>query len=204
MLNPSEMRAVAAALNPFDLRNALMAKHAQHVVLVHFPIALCIVGVAFDVAALWKNRKAFADAAFYNLTIAIDCASIEFFEYDCTEPKGRIRSEPAQCQDRIVSSPECGNVNGRVEQGRLHLTTQRAVYVLDVNSALDETFSGFENQSVALVFGNRQIQRPLDGLSLGFRSQSFLDALDFHWIQLKVLVRPNPCRCHERAPFPSP
>ena len=70
MLNPSEMLAVAAALNPFDLRNALMAKHAQHVVLVHFPIALCIVGVAFDVAALWKNRKAFADAAFYNLTIA--------------------------------------------------------------------------------------------------------------------------------------
>src|ERR1700744_4344571 len=70
MLNPSEMRSVAAALNPFDLRNALMAKHAQHVVLVHFPIALCIVGVAFDVAALWKNRKAFADAAFYNLTIA--------------------------------------------------------------------------------------------------------------------------------------
>ncbi len=38
--------------------------------LVHFPIALCIVGVAFDLAALWKNRKAFADAAFYNLTIA--------------------------------------------------------------------------------------------------------------------------------------
>jgi hypothetical protein len=83
--------------------------------------------------------------ALYNLTIAIDCASIEFFEYDCTEPKGLIRREPAQCQHRIVSSPECGNVNGRVEEGRLRLTTERAVYVLDVNSALDETLSGFEN-----------------------------------------------------------
>src|ERR1700722_17975468 len=139
--------------------------------------------------------------AFYNLTIAIVCASIEFFEYDCTEPKGRIRSEPAQCQDRIDSSPECGNVNGRVEQGRLHLTTQRAVNVLDVNSALDETLSGFENQSVALVFGNRQIQRPLDGLSLGFRSQSLLGALDFRGIQLKVLVRATPCCGHGSTPF---
>jgi hypothetical protein len=36
------------------------------------------------------------------------------------------------------------------------------------------------------VFGNRQIQRTLDGL--GFRSRSFLGALDFHGIQLKVLV----------------
>ncbi len=57
-------------LNPFDLKSALMARHAQHVVLVHFPIALFIVGVAFDLAALWKNRRAFADAAYYNLTIA--------------------------------------------------------------------------------------------------------------------------------------
>jgi uncharacterized membrane protein len=57
-------------LNPFDLKNALMARHAQHVVLVHFPIALFVVGVAFDLAALWRNRRAFADASFYNLTIA--------------------------------------------------------------------------------------------------------------------------------------
>jgi uncharacterized membrane protein len=70
MLNPIHLSSVTAALNPFDLKRALLAKHAQHVVLVHFPIALCIVGIAFDVAALWKNRKAFADAAFYNLTIA--------------------------------------------------------------------------------------------------------------------------------------
>jgi hypothetical protein len=34
-------------LNPFDLRTLLFAKHAQHVVLIHFPIALFIGAVAF-------------------------------------------------------------------------------------------------------------------------------------------------------------
>jgi uncharacterized membrane protein len=57
-------------LNPFDLRNALMARHAQHVVLVHFPIALFIVGVAFDAAALWTKRRQLAEAAYYNLSVA--------------------------------------------------------------------------------------------------------------------------------------
>lgn len=38
-------------MNPFDLRSALLAKHAQHVVLVHFPIALFLVGTLFDVIA---------------------------------------------------------------------------------------------------------------------------------------------------------
>ena len=27
-------------VNPFDFKTALLAKHAQHVVLIHFPIAL--------------------------------------------------------------------------------------------------------------------------------------------------------------------
>ena len=31
--------------NLFDLRTVLLAKHAQHVVLIHFPIALFITGV---------------------------------------------------------------------------------------------------------------------------------------------------------------
>jgi hypothetical protein len=31
-------------VNPFDLRAAILAKHAQHVVLIHFPIALFISG----------------------------------------------------------------------------------------------------------------------------------------------------------------
>ena len=38
-------------LNPFDLNTVLLAKHAQHVVLIHFPIALFIAAVAFDLIA---------------------------------------------------------------------------------------------------------------------------------------------------------
>ena len=34
--------------NPFDPRTVLFAKHAQHVVLIHFPIALFLAGVVFS------------------------------------------------------------------------------------------------------------------------------------------------------------
>ena len=44
-------------MNPFDPKSALLAKHAQHVVLVHFPIALFLTGVAFDFAARWTRRR---------------------------------------------------------------------------------------------------------------------------------------------------
>ena len=57
-------------LNPFDPRTIFLAKHAQHVVLVHFPIALFISAVAFDLAARWTKRRALADAAYYNLMFA--------------------------------------------------------------------------------------------------------------------------------------
>ena len=56
--------------NPFDVRTVLFAKHAQHVVLIHFPIALFITAVAFDLIAYWTKRRAFADAAYYNLLFA--------------------------------------------------------------------------------------------------------------------------------------
>lgn len=54
----------------FDPGTVLLAKHAQHVVLVHFPIALFITGVAFDLAAQWTKRKALAEAGYYNLLFA--------------------------------------------------------------------------------------------------------------------------------------
>jgi uncharacterized membrane protein len=57
-------------VNPFDPRSALLAKHAQHVVLIHFPIALCIIGVAFDFVALRTKNAAMAAAAYYNLVVA--------------------------------------------------------------------------------------------------------------------------------------
>jgi uncharacterized membrane protein len=57
-------------LHPFDPKTVFLAKHAQHVVLIHFPIALFIVAVAFDVFAYWTKRRGAADAAYYNLLVA--------------------------------------------------------------------------------------------------------------------------------------
>jgi uncharacterized membrane protein len=57
-------------VNPFDLKTALLAKHAQHVVLIHFPIGLFLAAVAFDFIALWTKRRGLADAAYYNLLTA--------------------------------------------------------------------------------------------------------------------------------------
>jgi len=57
-------------VNPFDLKAAFLAKHAQHVVLIHFPIALFLAAVAFDLMAHWTKRRGLADAAYYNLLAA--------------------------------------------------------------------------------------------------------------------------------------
>jgi len=57
-------------MNPFSIRETLLAKHAQHVVLVHFPIALFLTGVAFDFIAQWTKRSALAAAAYYNFLVA--------------------------------------------------------------------------------------------------------------------------------------
>jgi uncharacterized membrane protein len=61
---------VTGLARAFDPGTVLLAKHAQHVVLVHFPIALFITGVSFDLAGQWTKRKALAEAAYYNLLIA--------------------------------------------------------------------------------------------------------------------------------------
>jgi uncharacterized membrane protein len=57
-------------VNPFDLRTVLLAKHAQHVVLIHFPIALFITGVGFDLLSRGDRTVAFAAAAYLNLCAA--------------------------------------------------------------------------------------------------------------------------------------
>ena len=57
-------------VNPFDPKTVLLAKHAQHVVLVHFPIALFLTAVGFDVAAEWTKKPVFATVARYNMMIA--------------------------------------------------------------------------------------------------------------------------------------
>ncbi len=57
-------------MHAFDWRHILLAKHAQHVVLVHFPIALVVVAFGFDLLALRRGEDSWADVAYYNLTIA--------------------------------------------------------------------------------------------------------------------------------------
>jgi uncharacterized membrane protein len=57
-------------LHPFDIKTVVFAKHAQHVVLIHFPIALFIIGVLFDFLAQWRKQRLLAAAAYYNLLVA--------------------------------------------------------------------------------------------------------------------------------------
>jgi uncharacterized membrane protein len=52
--------------NPFDARTVLFAKHAQHVVLVHFPIGLALTAVIFEVLGKWRANAALLSAAYYN------------------------------------------------------------------------------------------------------------------------------------------
>ena len=57
-------------MHPFDISQMLLEKHAQHVVLIHFPIALFISGVALDFAAQWTKKQTLAIAAYINLLLA--------------------------------------------------------------------------------------------------------------------------------------
>ena len=57
----------AAAPNPFDVKAALLAGHAQHPVLVHFPIGLFIASIVFDLVAIWRKQPLLATVAYYNL-----------------------------------------------------------------------------------------------------------------------------------------
>ena len=57
-------------VNPFDWRTILLAKHAQHVVLNHFPIALFVSGVVFDLLSRGKRDSQLASAAYLNLSVA--------------------------------------------------------------------------------------------------------------------------------------
>lgn len=54
-------------MSPFDVKSALLAKHAQHVVIVHFPIALSLASLFLDVVARWRRKPELATAAYYNL-----------------------------------------------------------------------------------------------------------------------------------------
>jgi uncharacterized membrane protein len=59
--------AASHSPNPFDLKAALLAGHAQHPVIIHFPIALFIASAVFEVIAVWRKQPLFATVAYYNL-----------------------------------------------------------------------------------------------------------------------------------------
>ncbi len=54
-------------INPFDPKTVIMAKHAQHVALIHFPIALYVSAILFSFIARQTKRDGLAEAAYYNL-----------------------------------------------------------------------------------------------------------------------------------------
>jgi uncharacterized membrane protein len=64
------------SVNPFDPKTVLLAKHAQHVVLIHFPIALFLAGVAFDFLAQQTKRRGLAEAAYFNFQLAISTVPV--------------------------------------------------------------------------------------------------------------------------------
>src|SRR5437764_12064008 len=61
------MNLLLASSNPFDLKAALLAGHAQHPVIVHFPIALFIASVVFDILAIWRKQPILATVSYLNL-----------------------------------------------------------------------------------------------------------------------------------------
>jgi uncharacterized membrane protein len=58
---------LTASVNPFDVKAAVLAGHTQHPIIIHFPIALFIASVVFDLLAVWRKQPMFAAVAYYNL-----------------------------------------------------------------------------------------------------------------------------------------
>jgi len=58
------------SVNPFDIKTVLLARHAQHVVLIHFPIALFTAAVGFDFLAQWTKNRMLSVAVHFNLLLA--------------------------------------------------------------------------------------------------------------------------------------
>lgn len=50
-----------------DARTILLARHAQHVVLIHFPIALYMTGTVLDLLSRGRKNSQFTTAAYLNL-----------------------------------------------------------------------------------------------------------------------------------------
>ncbi len=58
------------AAGPFAIKTLLFPKHAQHPVIVHFPIALLVISLIFDLLGALKRNPALTTAGYYNLIVA--------------------------------------------------------------------------------------------------------------------------------------
>lgn len=63
-------QANSAEVGLFSLQATLLARHAQHPVVVHFPIALFMVSLLFDLLGIWKVNRSLTAAASHNLLVA--------------------------------------------------------------------------------------------------------------------------------------
>lgn len=63
----------------------LLAKHAQHVALIHFPIALFVIGVMFNLLSGGKRDSQLAGAEYWR----IECQCVPWLEHELLH-----RSEP--------------------------------------------------------------------------------------------------------------
>jgi uncharacterized membrane protein len=57
-------------MHPFDWHSVLFARHAQHVVMIHFPIALYLAAVLFDLLSGGRKENPLYSAAYCNFTLA--------------------------------------------------------------------------------------------------------------------------------------
>jgi uncharacterized membrane protein len=62
--------ASAADLKPFSPKAMLFPKHAQHPIIIHFPIALFVISLLFDLLGSRRKDGTLVAAGFYNLIVA--------------------------------------------------------------------------------------------------------------------------------------
>src|SRR5437867_732382 len=87
------------SVNAFDLKAALLARHAQHPVIIHFPIALFIASVLFELLGIWRKNPVFASVAYYNLVGAATTLPFAIatglgawrWQLECAALKGNLR-----------------------------------------------------------------------------------------------------------------
>jgi len=92
-------------VNPFDLKTTLLAKHAQHVVLIHFPIALFITAVAFDLIAQWTKRRGLAHATYLQ-----PAGGSDFDSSGCRYRTGRmaVPTRGTEAEGHSIAAPRSG------------------------------------------------------------------------------------------------